>query len=420
MAYVTRKVEVFNKEGDSWATDGTAIPSAFNVEVKKGTGKIKNSFSFKVPKGKEYFEKVSNPFINENLVDIYIKEDGTAFVDSDRLIQGTIKSVGQSMDDSGDVLFIKGDDFTEVFFDNHLPINEENKTWVELIKIVLEQAKNNNNKQIEWGTANPDRKNGTASSEFPKKNLVLNYTRVSEIIEKLTSNEFTEDGQYVYWLENKGGTFYFNTRFKGSEVAGTITEGEDNYQTKIRKKKENIKNFVIFNCGLDLNGNAVEGVYYDEVSIGKYGFKSYYATELTGDLFVNVLNTEREANISSFNPNSEGEPTVKIPTTFPYTFVDGYVSDGTTNFNSYLKDGTGKVLSQGEQIAAAIASNSSTPQYTLELNQRFTNKYNLGEQWSCNFPSRNINRPLRIEAISQKVGETSITFVEDEAKATND
>lgn len=414
MGYVCQRVAIYPKSGDTWDENTeTVIADATQVTVNKGVGKTKNSYSFALPKSRLHFLSANNPLENENLVKIWIWRDKVDYDDTDLKIEGTIRSVEQSYDDSGDMATIKGDDFTEVFFDTQIPLNQKDKQWPDIVKEILAQLRDFTNKPIYWHPDNPTVKSD--GNEFPNKTLILNYTRVSEMIEKLTSDEFTTDGQYLYWIQKIGTKYYLKVIFKSSTIAGTITQGEKGFQIKIQKKKEDIKNFVIYNCGTDLYGNPVEDVYYDTSSIGKYGFKTYYTTEETQDLFVNYWNTERYANTSVFTPDSEGKPTDDFPDTYNYTFIDGTVVTDDEEFNDHLKT---IALTQGLIIATAIVKNTSKPKYTLEHNQRFSNIYNRGEKWQCVFPMRNINRPLRIMEIKHTIVETSLTLEEDEVDAT--
>lgn len=425
MGYVCQRVEVFPKDGSTWSSSGTVLTDAYGVEVKEGIGKIKNSFSFYMPLGRTNFNTTTKNLISENLVKIWMWRDTTSYTDSDLIIEGVIRSVNQDISDGGDVLSIKGDDFSEVFFDVETPLNQQDKTWVEISKQILQDLRGRNDKPIYWadsangwtGTPNPTVKNdGTA---FPRKTLILNYTKVSEMLEKLTSDEFTEDGQYLYWIEKQGTRFYLVCRYKSGSTAGTITQGTEGYQIKIQKDKEDVKNFVIYNCGSDLYGNSVEDVYYDTGSIGKIGYKTYYATEETQDLFTNAWNTERwdKAKNASFNPDADGNPQDDFPTSYPYVFTDGESVANDKAFNDYLKQ---LALGQGEQIATRIVDLSANPRYNIEHNTLFTNNYNKGELWQCVFPWRAVNRPLRIEEARYVIGETSLQLVEDETTAEFD
>lgn len=230
MGYVCQLVQVFAKEGEGWSSTGTTISDAFNVGVAKGMGKIKNSFSFSVPRGFDYFAISPNPLIVENLVKIWIWRDSVSYTDADLQMMGTIKDVSQSIDDSGDVLNISGDDFSEMFFDTQIPLRAENKSWVDIIQFdILGFLNESGIKSIEWYSAgNPTTKNNIDS--FPLKTLIINYTKISELIDKLTSDEFTGDGKYVWWVEPQSPTsnkYWFKTAFKATSVAGTVTQGTD-------------------------------------------------------------------------------------------------------------------------------------------------------------------------------------------------
>ena len=417
MGYICRRVEAYPKTGSTWSTVATVLTEASDIDVRKGIGSIKNTFGFKLANADQYFASATNVIKNETLIKIFIWRDSTTYTDADMQIQGTIGTINQSSDDSGDVVVVQGNDFSEVFFDNRIPVNQRNKTWVEMVQEILNQLRDFSGKEILWDDANnPTTKNsGTA---FPTKTLILNYTAVSELLDKLTGNEFTDDGQYIYWIEQVAGTFYLEVRYKSQTASGLITQGAESYEIKLNKAKDDVKNFVIYNCGNDLRGNAIEGVKYDTTSIGAIGYKTYYATEETQNLFTSSWNTERnrpDIATTVFALDAQGNPTLDFPTPASYTFIDGTAVTTADGFNTHLTD---MALAQGQQIAAGLIAQAANPRYELEHNSRFTNNYTPGQMWTCNFPIRQLNRGLRIMEMKQSVTETSLSLKEDETTAT--
>jgi len=191
----------------------------------------------------------------------------------------------------------------------------------------------------------------------------------------------------------------------------------DDDDIKIEKNDDEVKNYVIYNCGNDLYGNVVEDVKYDSESIGKLGYKDYYANEETQNIFTSNWNKERFINPSLFNPDSDGNPQEDFPTSYNYTMADGTVVSNDKGFNDALKSIS---LRQGLIIATNIINNSKKPKYNLKYVERFTNTFTAGQTWQCVFPHRNIDRPLRLIDMKQSVNETSLEFEEDEANASFD
>lgn len=415
MGYVCRTVTVYPKLGKQWSSSGTVITEAFDIQIKKGLGKIRDTFSFKIPRAREYFQSASNPLVEENLVTIYLWRDSTSSVAGDLQIEGVIRSLNQTIDDTGDIVQVEGDNFTETFFDVQIPLNLKEKTWVEMIQEILNLLARFTNKQVFWDASNPLVKSD--GTQFPKKTLILNYTRISEMIEKLTSDDFTEDGQYLYWLEiNSAGQYVLKTAFKSSTISGTITQGELDSNIKISKKKDDVVNFVIYNVGTDLYGNAIEDVWYDTESIGKFGYKTYYMTEETQDIHTNLWNNERFINLSDFDSDADNIADLDFPSAYPYTFYNGGTS--VADDNSFVEELRRLSKIQGVAFAIQKVTLESKPKYELERQELFTNAYGLGDKYKCNYPHRNINRPIRIQEMDIKITGTKLTLYEDERDAT--
>jgi hypothetical protein len=428
MGYVCQRVEVVKKVGDDWTGTTTVLSDAYDVQVRRGVGKIKDTFSFKINRGRDYFALgAANPLQSENLVKIYFWRDSTIYADTDLEIQGTIEGVTQKISSQGDLLVVTGNNFSEMFFDVMLPLNERQKTWVEIIKKILLEMRRISGAKVFWavngvngwtGASNPNLKND-GTSNFPKKDLVLNYTRISEMLDNLTSDEYTSDGKYIYWLEPEGTNYYFRVAFKSSSVAGTLTQGENSYDLDVKKSKEDVKNWVVYNCGTDLYGHSVEDLYYDVSSIGENGMKQYYATEETQDLFNNLWNTERNnpGKISSFNPDADGFPQDDFPTAYNYTFLDGTVVSSDKEFNDHLKS---KALEEGRRIAVRIVDFHGKPLYQTTFNMLYTKNYVPGENWFCVIPWRGVERNLRVNDLMQTIAGSQFVVEEDERNAGYD
>lgn len=503
MGYVMRRIETYPRSGEGWSAIATVLIEASYPEIAMGWGKIKDSFNFTLPKGTEYFDGSAEVEF-ENLVRIFLWRDSIAYnPQTDLVMEGVIKGTPQTLNDSGNLVTVQGFNFSEVFFDNQLPVNQVNKTWVEIVKQILlfvngSGINSNAIRRVYWYPANPTAKND--SSAFAQKTLVTNYMTVSTLFDRLTGNEFTEDGQYVWYVQqykaklngginnsvtsmivesieddpdgatpnisselpdtgvayigtekikwtSKSGTtltiqrgvdgttaashndndtvlitgqYHFKSAYKGGTASSTIVQNgsnvyEETSDINILKDRDETKNYVPCNCGTDLYGRAVETVAYDVASIGKIGYKYYYATEETQDIFLNIWNKERHRNPASFNPDSEGAPTSNFPTAYNYTFEDGTVVSSDEDFNETLREQS-KV--QGEKVANDLIRESKNPRYTISYTTRFNNSLTLGTLYDANFPSRSVNRKLRLLELHHNASGTQVYLDEDETTAT--
>lgn len=419
MGYVCNKVMLYKKvsQGDflkdaSWEDTGTELTNCKNVIVKKGIGKIRNTFSFELSRGDEYYVGDQPDIAAEDLVRIWMWRDSENPSDSDLEMQGIVRNVRSEVNTKKNVIRVKGNDLTESFFDIDLPASYQNKTCIEILRALIEEVRDKTGRNIYWDyDNNPQAK--TDGSTFPDKNLVLNYTKVYEMLEKLTSHEYTEDGKYYYWVESRDNKNYFVLSAPGSTITKSFSVGEDAFDYTLDKNKDNVVNYVIFNCGSDLYNNAVESVTYDVSSIAKAGFKTrYMIEESTTALFSSYHDLERKKNISDFNPDDDNYPQDEFPTSYPYTFaIDGESVDNDKEFNNHLRE---LALAEGKLIADQLIYMSKYPFFEFNFNRRYNKDYSPGDIVQCDINFRNINLPFRLNDMSIDVGGVEYSFKQDE------
>lgn len=501
MGYVLRRIEIYPRVGNGWSTTPRVLTEASFPDLRLGWGKIKDSFSFTLPAARQYFELQALDY--ESLVRIFVWRDRLAYnPQTDLLMEGVIADLPQTVSDKGNVVTVRGFNFSEVFFDNLIPLSQENVTFIEMARAVIEFLNGGgvNARAIRrayWHPSNPVRKSdGTA---FPTKTLILNWTSAANIMEKLMTEEFTEDGQYLWYFEQykallggsinasdtsvtlaplagggsvatelpdtgqfyvdseliewtsragstltivrgRGGTtaashlagatvvvagqYHLRIERRGSTPsATTISEAaqvadpglqDDGFDYSFVKDKDDVVNYVIFNCGTDLYGKAVEDVTYDLESYASER-KEYYATEETADIFNNLWNKERDRSRSRFSPNSEGLPTAQFPASYPYVFEDGVSVANDEAFNDELRT---RARVQGKAVADRLLTDSKNPRYGASFQMLFFNSFTPGQLVDTTFPSRAVVRKLRVAELRHGVTGTGIVLEEDAATAT--
>lgn len=398
---------------------------AYDTEVNEGIGNIKDSFSFRLAKGDTYFASGASVPEDGDLLRIWMKRDSASFVDADLLIEGTVKAVEQSITTSTNSLKVSGYDFFEMLFDFQVPVAIQQKNWAEALQILMQDAQMVS-RGLKWDPANPTVK-ADGSTEFPLFDLAMNYTPFYQIVEKLTSDKYTEDGQYVYYITTDlSGTRYLTIRSTKDSTVGTITEGaastiaQSPTSIKISKTKENVKNFIVFYAGDDLRGNSIQGVYYDLSSIGKHGFKYHYMVDETGDTAKTILYDEASVNSSDFNfSGGKWTSTDHFPTSYSYSWsilLDGAAVQS-TDADDFVDDHADLARQQARAIADNFAKNSGKVKYVTTIAYLFRRDLALGSLYQCNLPSRNINRPLRLAEARHSISGTDYTFEEDYSRA---
>lgn len=428
MGAVGQQVYLYKAIGSGlWDTSNPIDLStfAYDVEVKEGIGNIKDSFSFRLAKGDTYFTSSASKPVDGDLIRIWIKRDSSTFTSSDLKMEGTIKAVEQEISTNTNSLKISGYDFFEMMFDFQVPVSIQQKNWAEAIQILMQEAQMVSRNLI-WDPNNPTLKaDGTTS--FPLFDLAMNYTPFYQIVEKLTSNEYTEDGQYVYFITaDASGNRYLSIRSTKDSVLSTIGEGEASTliqsptKIKITKSKEDVKNFIVFYAGDDLRGNSIQGLYYDLSSIAKHGFKYHYMVDETGDTAKTILYDEASANSSSFNfSNGKWTDTNHFPTSYNYSWsilLDGASVTSTDN-NDFVEDHAALARQQARAIADNYSKNAGKVKYKVTMNYFFRNDLTLGGLYLVNLPSRNISKELRLNEATYTVKGTDYMFEEDYSRA---
>ena len=437
MGSVHKKILLYTQLGSGvWDESNPVDLSsyAYDCEVRKAINNSKDKFSLRLPKGDTYYSGTDPVVENGDLVRIWMKRDSVTYTDSDMAMEGVVDSVSQDIDTTTNSIKVSGFDFFEAMFDVQIPVSIIQKNTMEALQELMEEA-DFASKNLFWasaaygytGTPNPTTKvDGTS---FPLFDLSLNYTPFCQIVEKITADEYTDDGQYYYFVEADptSGRRYLVVRTTKDTMVGTLSEGaaatlsQSPMKINVTKEKTELKNFIIFYAGTDLKGNSIQDVYYDLTSIGKNGFKYYYMVEETGDVAKTVIYDEASANESSFN-FSGGKWTATqdyYPTSYPYTWSK--LLDGATvisaNDDEFNDDYVDICKQQARQVANQFAEGTSKVKYKTVIEYLFRNDLTMGKLYTMDLPSRGISRDLRVSEAVMKVNGTTYTFEEDNHRA---
>jgi len=315
-------------------------------------------------------------------------------------------------------------DFFEEMFDVQVPAGYQEKKWVEMIQDLMIKAKMGD-RGLEWDTTNPTTK--FDGSDFPTKDFSIDFTPFYQIVEKLTSDEYTGDGQYIYYITSDGTKRYLTIRSKqGTTVSGTLVEGTDTRKIKIDKAKDDVKNYVIYFSGNDLYGNVIRFFEADYDSIAKVGYKFHYMIEETANLSEIIVYQEAYVDEltggANFNfANGKWTDSDHFPLSYNYVWKAWKLNSATVtstdddDFNDDLRD---IAKEQGANFAKRLINSTTKPRYNTSINYAFRNDLTLGGSYQVDLPSRNINRELRIKEMRYSVNGTDVKFEEDENKAT--
>mgnify|MGYP006296786587 CR=1 FL=1 len=412
MPNVIRKITYAKKAGESWGTE-VELETARMQEVVIGWGSQKDAASFLISKGDTYFEPdnqnmddTSDPpyFEEEGLVRFYVAKDVSVphtFTTDDLLFEGTVDNATQTLNESGNEVNVSTFNFYEVFFDVETPYYEENLNCIEHARELLNILRKSGT-IITWDDNNPTLKKDGATS-FPKKPLALDYTPAFVILEKLLGEEFTEDGQYYWYLsKDSNGQRKLSIRPKDDTLSGTIDESLPIQNIDIDKGKDGVINYVIYN---DFT--------YDASSIGKYGWKTHFLIEETGQIFAALHVEETNENSGSFTFDSNGNLTSNFPGSYPYTFhFDSSISvSNNSDFNEELRI---EALRQGFEIADAFIKQTAKTQYIVNVSLPYRNDLIVGGLYSFDLSRiRTFDKQLRLKQITYTLNGITASFDQD-------
>jgi hypothetical protein len=423
MGFNAFRVELYKRAGYDWnMTYGAVLNTARDLKIELGAQAAKDTFSLKLDNGKLFFDGLNSqitPDIEEqDLVRVFGKKDfttGYTFTNSDILFEGTVNTGNQQLSDSGDILSVEGFNWFEVFFNVSIPAggtNYTNKNCMEMLRTLVTVDLKHSGIDITWDPLNPATK--TDGTSFPLKTLATNYTPTFMIIEKLASNDYTADGQYVYYIgQGSDGKRQFSIRpQKTTPETTVITDLLPIESVSIERGKDNVKNYIIYNCGTDLYGQSVEWYTYDATSIGRYGWNTYYAIDETGQMFTSVLNNEIRAKKSSFTFDSNGNLTSSFPSSYPYVFA----ADGTSvaNANDYNNQLRTLALAQGFERAQALITQVNKAYYNVSITMPFRTDFLLGGLYNIQLTKvRSFSNQLRLRYITYTTTQAVFTFDQD-------
>jgi|TARA_Y100000310_G_scaffold324870_1_gene387384 hypothetical protein len=427
MSYIAKKIELYHKSGDTWNTtaDLNLAPDVIDFDVSKGIGSIKDAFKLMIQRGQDYFNGEFK-IVADDRIKIWVNKDANTFTDADDLlIDGVVRGVEMSIGEKGHPITVKGYDFSETVFDAQIPVNYQNLTCMEMARDLVEREELSG-RGVTWNASNPTvKKDGTTS--FPKKNLTLNYTAVHQILDKILSSGMTEDGNYIWYINNSQELVI---RAKTTTIESTtIKEGTDTTDIKVTLMKDGIVNFIVWNAGNDLKGNSVVGVTYNTSSIGKYGFKSMFGSNnfvhIYDDLLQKEIGAPENADSNPWPVEADLGWTSTNPDdhypTFNYTWITESQVDGaliSTSKDDFINDSRQLAEEEAQDLALSIIDNRSKPRYRIEIGYSFRNDLVLGGLYSIVIPSRNINTNMRLVEMTFNVNGVLASFEQDETDAS--
>ena len=208
--------------------------------------------------------------------------------DSEVLVMdGLVQSVRGKADEKNNKKTVKGVNVFEVlvsFKTFGRSNNPTNPKCDEIIQNLIAEANDINDlvdasRHITWHPSNPS--TNTSGGEFPDIDYYTGPKSLAEHIETLSSDEYTEDGRYIYYLDTGNNLVW---KPQSQRITGSIDYGTSAITINRTKDNSETFNFYIINCGDDISsteggkpaGASIHTYKINESSIGKHGARHEY------------------------------------------------------------------------------------------------------------------------------------------------
>jgi hypothetical protein len=436
-------VVVYKKSGLTWSTSGTILTDARDIIITMGIGKTKDTFSFRLTNTFNILFDGTSVIAEDDKVEIYLWssfDTDVAFLDMTQavrnnylIIAGIVTQFSQDIGEERDVN-IEGAGFADimfkglVFFKDAATVKKPHL----VIKNVLNQL-NAFNPEPRWIYWNDDndilRRDGSA---FPDIQYSSSYKTAIEVVEDMSSYQYTNDGAYYYNIVWNTSTSRFEFIWFAPENDGDnstdITEststvsGDEIIAISMKQNKDKVVNAIIYNVGYDCTETPHEYLYFKPSDASSSNIQWKYMTE-TNTILVNLIQKECDANPTSWDLDTDGRRTSNFPNTYPYTITsfEDRNDDGDLTGAIVCDDGTefNKAINKegywiGRKAAAAYTDifGKSKWEGTITFNQ--TRSYVLGDLINLNLTSYNLtNKLVRLKGIKHTIDTTELELEED-------
>jgi len=329
MAVPKLEVRRFAKTGEqTWSSSFSTFDST-SLDMSEGLETNKDMFRITFQNQNKSLTGLINV---DDRIQIYLFT-GASATSNDLVLDGLVTEVDHEISSTNRRLLVRGSNRTQELLSSLVLINETNETKDSstIVEEVLNQVNNNNQsitgdiRFISFDDTSVAQTKEDASA-FPNKVFVINYKPAYDAILQISDDEFTADGQYIFWIDQNNKFFW---KKKTGIVFGgnTITEGIDAETISVQKGKFNVFNSIIMNTGKDAYGNGNHILQINTVSILDIGAKWKFLDRST--ISANLLIAEKNANASSFTQDASGNFTNdNFPISFNYNMQFQWDSDG--------------------------------------------------------------------------------------------
>jgi len=355
------RVMIYKKDGTTWESSGTVLTDAYKVEVTRGIGKIKDIFQFNILNShNRYYKSGATQPGEDDRIQIWFWKNKlwanlTTSQQNDALVMdGVITDVMGSTQTSKE-LSIRGSGFFDIVMKGMVFVRDNTLTTSDaIIRNIIAQLNGYNPNRVIYG-ANLTEWNNMGNTVLTNDiQYTSSYKSSVEVIEELSSNKYTGDGAYKFFIKYNptDERYEFRWNKKDNVADGAFIYGTDNcYKLNLKNNKEGVINAVIYNVGLDCNNISWDFLHYDPSETVKGGAAWKYMTD-TQNIMPDLLITEFEADETLWETTPDGLRKENYPSDgeYPWTF------QFETRDEAGIKSGTLATAADDDEFNDAIVS----------------------------------------------------------------
>lgn len=422
------EVRVHRKIDEQQWDDAYFVFDSSSVDLSEGIEVDKDMFRISFHNANN---SLANSFGNDDRVVIYFYTGASPTV-SDLVFDGFVTEINYEFGSSNRRIILRGANRTYELLNSLVLIRftDESRSVVDVIEEVLNTVNNNNLASpgdvhyigFDSSSIAQTKEDLTA---FPNKSFIANYKPAYDVIQQFSDDEYTEDGQYIFWVDSTN-KFYWQKKTAITFDGDTLTEGVDFESINVQIGKFDVFNSVIMNVGRDAYGNGNHILQINTTSILQLGAKWKFIDKPT--ISQKLIDEEKRVNSGDFTKDAQGNFTDDhFPTSYNYDMQFQWDSDGDgladtttvtsdSEFNQAIRF---KAKELGRQAAIAFLQLHGSPRAKAQIRVNGTLSFDKGRVIQVTSPSTNLNaKNLRVIDVSHSFTtggwDTSLDLEEDE------
>jgi len=403
------KLRIYEKQDeDTWSSDYSEL-NITDIDASVGIKTTKDTWSFTLPNPNQ---------INKDTVHIDDRIQiffytGSLNTSSDLIMDGNVTRITQTINEKTRKIKVQGSNRTEELLGVlvQLSFNNYQKDISEVIQEIIDKVNNQNRKitgddKFISTNINSTKLDGSA---FPKKLFTSAYKPAYELIEKYSTDEYTEDGSYMFWIDSNNTLHWTNKTTSLSSEDYKFDEADGNIrELKIDEGTWDVFNSAIVDVGRDAYNHGNHTLVYNPVSMVDTGTKWTFLD--LSSTTPSLITKEFEDHSTQWDTGSEGELIGSFPKSYPYTCsfftmsssyevgTSSWVVNSDTDFNLAIRRTARKI---GQDLGQEILNKKGEKKYKIDITKTGTNEYAIGELAEITCASHNLsNKKVRIINIS--------------------